>query len=167
MRNIIKITKPHVQGSKTFFTVTTSKLRMKSMGLFSAGSWQQLWGGWHCLAHTNSATVFHIAITSPELCAGSATLATQHVSKKSHCDAKITVCIQRRRDNGACGLGIQRNVPEEGPGPQSFIKDRRTPEVDEASHTLSQPSEQGRQARQELPRSSEGQGGRLHSTSPR
>lgn len=99
-RNIIKITKPHVQGSRTFFTFTTSKLRMKSMGLFSAGSWRQLWDGWHCLAHTNSATAFHIAITSPELCAGSATLATQHVFKKSHCGAKnysVHTKAQRRR----------------------------------------------------------------------
>ena len=82
----------------TFFTFTTSKLRMKSMGLCTAGSRQQLWGGWHCLAHTNSATVFHIAITSPDLCAGSPTLATQHVFKKSLCDAKITVCTERHRE---------------------------------------------------------------------
>ena len=71
------------------------------MGLFTAGSRQQLWGGWHCLAHTNSATVFRIAITSPDLCAGSATLATQYVFKKSLCDAKITVCTERHRDNRA------------------------------------------------------------------
>lgn len=81
------------------------------MGLFTAGSQQQLWGGWHCLAHTNSATMFHIAFTSPDLCAGSATPAAQHVFKKSLCAAKITVCTERHRDNGVCSFGIQRNVP--------------------------------------------------------
>lgn len=44
------------------------------MGPITSSSRQQPWGGWHCLAHNNSATMFHMAVASLELRAGSAIL---------------------------------------------------------------------------------------------
>lgn len=67
-------------------------------------------------------------------------------SKKLQCAHKGTETTERV---ALASRGMSR---EEGPGPHSFIEERRTPEADEAGHTLSQKSEQGRQARQEPPR---------------